>query len=406
VDAETTAGTAVGRAGQTPVPRAGPLPAPAGFLLKPTPLGQDAAVMSAPKAGGNDAPVEYRFTCTSGGGHDSGWISSNRWTDCGLTPGKTYAYTFQVRDAAGNQAPASAAESVTVPADAAPPAPAAFEKPPAGVSATAIRMAARMAARTAAGQLVEYNFTRDDGHASGWRSGRMWTDTGLTEGAKHSYSVQVRDARGRVSKASAPAATVARDDTPPARYAVGEWQSLPYATLDNCVAMRAMSVTGADGCPKIEPDAVQYYFHCTSGNGPDSGWIDRPFWKSAALRDGRYTYQFKMRDTSPQHNETPYSSAEVVSVSPMTGYHDCPPAELPRRPDGTLVSFRGRVAAVEPRAYVVSAGGARVTVVPRTAANATDPKLKGRDVTVAGCLWTCRGRKQVMWAELKQAEPK
>jgi hypothetical protein len=382
-----------------PKDTAPPRPAGAGFLLKPTLAGDSAVVMSAPEGADDSNQVEYYFACTAGGGHGSGWITSNRWTDCGLAQGKTYAYTYRLRDAGGNQTPPSAAESVTLPADNAPPTPAEFEKPPAGVSPTAIRMTARAAADASA--LVEYQFTRDDGKASGWQSTRTWTDAGLPQGAKHSYTVQVRDGRGNVSKASAAAGAVARDDTPPARYAVGEWQSLPYATLDNCVAMRAMSVTGKDGCPKIEPDPVEYYFHCVSGGGPDSGWVESPFWKSAPLGDGTYTYQFKTRDTSPQHNETPYSTTETVVVSAMTGYHDCPLAELAGKPDGALVVFKGKIAAVEPKAYVVSAGTVRIRVVPRTVANATDPKLDGRDVTVKGCVWTCAARKQVMWAEVK-----
>jgi len=162
-----------------------------------------------------------------------------------------------------------------------------------------------------------------------------------------------------------------------------------------------MSVTGAGGCPKIEPDPVEYYFQCVSGNGPDSGWIDSPFWKTMPLPDGKYTYQFRIRDTSPQHNETPYSTVEAAVVSPTTGYHDCPLAEFARKPDGALVVFKGKVAAVEPKAYVVAGGAARIRVVPKTVANATDPQWKGRDVSIKGCVWTCNGHKQVMWAELK-----
>jgi hypothetical protein len=249
--------------------------------------------------------------------------------------------------------------------------------------------------------LVEYQFTRDDGKASGWQSSPTWADQGLADGAKHSYTVQVRDGWGNVSKTSAARPAVARDDTPPARYRIGEWQSLPYATLTNSVAMRAMSVTGADGCPKIEPDPVEYYFHCESGGGPDSGWVAGAFWQTPPLPDGEYRYQFKIRDKSPQHNETAYSSVETVVVSPLTGYHDFPVRKLAAQAEGTLVSFHGKVTAVEPDAYVVSADGASVKVMPRTVASATHPELQGRDVTVKGCLWTCRGEKRVAWAEVK-----
>jgi hypothetical protein len=377
-------------------PPAAPKP---GLLMNPTLAGDRAAVMSAPKGTDDSKWVEYYFACTSGGGHDSGWISSNRWTDCMLKPGTTCAYTFKMRDKDGNETPASAPAEVTIPKDTAPPEGAGFEIGPAGIGASAIRMTAKKA-RDAC-ELVEYQFTRNDGKTSGWQSSPTWTDPGLVEGEKYSYTVQARDGWGNVGPASPPSSAVARDDSPPARYKIGEWQSLPYAALENCVAMRAMSVTGEEGCPKIEPDPVEYFFHCASGNGPDSGWIAKPFWQTPPLPDGKYGYQFKIRDKSPQHNETPYSSAEEAVVSPLTGYHEFPLAKLAEWAEGTLVTFKGRITAVEPNAYVVSSDGANVKVMPQTVAGATNAELKDRDVAVKGCVWTCNGEKRVVWAEVK-----
>jgi hypothetical protein len=367
--------------------------------MKPTVAGDGAAVMSAPKGTDDSKWVEYCFACTGGGGHDSGWISSNRWTDCMLQPGTTYAYTFKMRDKDGNETPASAPAEVTFPKDANPPEGADFEAGPAGLNASAIRMTARKAKDVCG--LVEYQFIRNDGKTSGWQSSRTWTDQGLTEGEKYSYTVQARDGWGHSGPACPPKLAVARDDTPPARYKIGEWQSLPYATLENCVAMRAMSVTGEEGCPKIEPEPVEYFFHCASGNGPDSGWIAKPFWQSPALPDGKYAYRFKMRDTSPQHNETPYSNAEEAVVSPLTGYHECPLARLADQPEGALAAFKGKVTAVEASTYTVSAEGAHVKVMPKTVAGAMNAELRDRDVTVKGCVWICDGEKRVVWAEVK-----
>ena len=376
-----------------------PTAAMPGFLMSPTVAGETAVVMSAPKGADESKWVEYCFTCTSGGGHDSGWITSNRWTDCVLDQGKTYAYTFKMRDKFGNETAASAPAKVTIPKDAAAPEPAEFEVGPAGISPTAIRMTARKA--TDACALVEYKFARRDGKTSGWLAGRTWTDKDLTEGSTQVYTVQVRDGSGNVGKPSAAKSAVARDDTPPARYCVGEWQSLPYATLANCVAMRAMSVTGESGCPKIEPEPVEYFFRCAGGNGPDSGWIAGPFWQSPPLSDGQFRYEFKMRDKSPQHNETPYSSAETVIVSPMTGYHEFPVGQLAAQAEGTLATFKGRVTAVEKDAYTVLAGGASIKVMPQTVAGAANAELKDRQVTVKGCVWTVSGEKRIVWAEVK-----
>ena len=42
--------------------------------------------------------VEYNFTCTAGGGHDSGWQDDTSFTDSGLTAGTQYTYTITARD--------------------------------------------------------------------------------------------------------------------------------------------------------------------------------------------------------------------------------------------------------------------------------------------------------------------
>lgn len=370
-----------------------------GFLQKPTPLAANAIVMSALKSVSSSQQVEYAFVCTSGSGHDSGWISNNRWTDCALTPGQTYAYAVKQRDAAGHETPLSGSVSVALPGDTEPPTGVGFEAVPAGISPTATRMTAAPA-KDACG-LVEYRFTRSDGKTSGWQSSRTWTDTGLQPEGRYSYAVQARDGWGQVSRPSPAKSAVARDTTPPARYKACDWATLPYATVSNTVAMRAMSVTGEDGLPRIEPDPVQYYFHCAKGGGPDSGWVDKAAWQSPAVADGTYAYQFKMRDQSPQHNETPYSPAVPVTVSRLTGYHEVALDRIKTQPEGALVSFGGTITAVGTNTYTLSSNGHSVTVMPKAVASATRPEMQDRSVNVRGCVWTCGGETRVVWAELK-----
>jgi len=59
--------------------------------------------------------VEYYFTCTAGGGHDSGWQEDTSYTDTGLNPATKYSYTVTVRDQSpqGNRTSASATLSAT-----------------------------------------------------------------------------------------------------------------------------------------------------------------------------------------------------------------------------------------------------------------------------------------------------
>ncbi|AQT68755.1 Chitinase A1 precursor [Anaerohalosphaera lusitana] len=59
--------------------------------------------------------VEYYFTCTSGGGHDSGWQDSPLYEDRILKPDTTYTYTVKARDksASPTETAASIAKSAT-----------------------------------------------------------------------------------------------------------------------------------------------------------------------------------------------------------------------------------------------------------------------------------------------------
>jgi len=372
-----------------------------GFLLPPAQIGNFAAMMSATRNPQSKEWMEYSFRCVKGGGHDSGWISSNRWTDCDLKPGTTYAYTVQARSRLGEMTPESESAAITIQRKAFAPEAGEFAVAPAGISASAIRMTAKIAGESRG--FVEFQFTRNDGKKSAWQSSPTWTDKDLAAGAAYSYAVQVRDAAGNLSKPSSAKSSVARDDTPPVRYPVGEWQTYPYATVDNRISMKAMSLTGKNGCPKIEGEgSVEYFFHCVSGGGPDSNWQEDPEFKTAELPLGTYEYAFKTRDKSPQKNETPYSSVEKVRITPFTGYRPYAAGAVEAQPEGALVVFDGKVTALTTETYTVSAGGARVRVMPNTVGSKTDSALEGQDVTVQGCVWKCDGVKTVVWADVKR----
>jgi hypothetical protein len=51
----------------------------------------------------DDSGVEYYFTCTAGGGHDSGWQGSPSYEDTGLSPETMYTYTVKARDKSTSQ---------------------------------------------------------------------------------------------------------------------------------------------------------------------------------------------------------------------------------------------------------------------------------------------------------------
>ncbi len=98
-----------------------PSPDPMTWATVPYATGAYSIAMEATTA--TDASgVQYYFTCTAGGGNDSGWQSSPSYEDTGLTPETQYTYTVTARDTSSNQnqAAASTAASATTDASSGP----------------------------------------------------------------------------------------------------------------------------------------------------------------------------------------------------------------------------------------------------------------------------------------------
>ncbi|AQT69810.1 Pectate lyase superfamily protein [Anaerohalosphaera lusitana] len=110
-------GTIPGKTTITAVPSdsGAPTPNPATFDLKPVSTGPDTITMTATIGSDDDGPVEYYFDETTGnpGGADSGWITSNTYTNTGLSADTTYTYTVTMRDSYGTEGTASDPQSVS-----------------------------------------------------------------------------------------------------------------------------------------------------------------------------------------------------------------------------------------------------------------------------------------------------
>ncbi|MHC4207109.1 MAG: DUF3616 domain-containing protein, partial [Planctomycetota bacterium] len=79
------------------------------------------------------------------------------------------------------------------------------------------------------------------------------------------------------------------------------WQTEPAATSISSLYMEA--TTAAD-----TQNGVEYYFQCTSGDGPDSEWQYSSVFEPNGLAMGtQYSYRTKARDTSANLNETEWS---------------------------------------------------------------------------------------------------
>ena len=82
--------------------------------------------------------------------------------------------------------------------------------------------------------------------------------------------------------------------------------AIPPTVVGNAITMTATTAS--------DPSGVQYYFDEVSGNGHSSVWQDSPTYTDAGLTNLTYVYRVKVRDKSPNHNETAYSAS--VSAYP------------------------------------------------------------------------------------------
>lgn len=370
-----------------------PAPNAAAWLVAPAAVSDSTVTMSATPGSDASGWVEYYFACLSGGGHDSSWVSFNKYTDVGLAPGATVSYTVRMRDRAGNTTAASAAASATLSTSTAGSA--SFADGPVGIANGQITMTATKV--TSASGKVEYKFDRTSPSASssGWQSSLSHTQTGLATGSSHSYTVTVRDGRGNTSAASAAVSALARDDAAP-RMAipVAHWAMQPYATIDNKVSMTAQAVT--------DPSGVEYFFHCLSGGGPDSAWQASTTFVTPVLADGTYVYQYKVRDKSPRNTQSVYSTSYPAKITPTTGYHAYTLDQVLTGADDNLFSFPATVMKVNADHYLVKdlATGSSIKVKPNTNALMTDPLLALKNVTVKGHLYTLSGERVVTFSTL------
>jgi pectate lyase len=175
--------------------RTPPTPDPMTFATTPYATSSTSIAMIAATAA-DISGVEYYFTCTAGGGHDSGWQSDTSYTDTNLMPSTMYTYTVKARDMspAYNETAASDPYSgTTLPDTNAPtPNPLVFDVAPYALDINSITMTATTAIDVSG---VEYYFANitDPNHDSNWQDGTTYTDTGLTNDTTYTYSVIARD---------------------------------------------------------------------------------------------------------------------------------------------------------------------------------------------------------------------
>ncbi len=349
-----------------------PTPSTMTWAVAPHAVNRNSIGMTATTA--TDASgVEYYFTCTAGGGHDSGWQADPIYLDIGLLRNTAYTYTVKARDASANRNETAASVAVTATISTADPIYINFQPSNEGITLTP------------AGYEMDCGNVygnRGNGLAYGWNDkytgnpkerninsdqrrdtvmqfpvGGKWeiaapagsytvevtigdssasTHTINVEGVNY-WSAQALSANtfrtvsktitvsdGKITLNNGSAADKATricyliitpptpaDVTPPNPNPMG-WSSAPQAASSSSIAMAANTASDASG--------VEYYFTCTSGGGHDSAWQDGAAYTDTGLSPNTaYTYTVKARDKSSNHNQTVAS----IPASATTLQFDC-----------------------------------------------------------------------------------
>ncbi len=261
-----------------------PTPNPTSFATAPTVIPGNAITMTAATAYDSNG-VEYFFTCTAGGGDDSGWQSSATYTDSGLTPGVLYGYTVKTRDLspARNESSPSTAASATI------------------FTVVTVPVAQGMMQTSAQQILADFGLT----------VGTVQTMLSDTVPVGHLIS-QSPSGGQSVALGSVVNLVVSAGETTPPAPNPAAFSSAPVVVGNNSITMTAALATDLNG--------VEYYFTCTAGGGHDSGWQTSRTYTDTGLTPGAlYSYTVTVRDLAPQQNTTAPSAPASVNA-PGLGY--------------------------------------------------------------------------------------
>jgi hypothetical protein len=285
--------------------------------------------------------VEYYFACeTPGYGcSDSGWQTSRKYTDTGLTPFTQYGYKVRARDKSsytppgdtvpGNKTTWSKVEYTTAGEDKIPPTPdpSQWDNLPVATSSTSVSMSA--AVTTDPSGPVQYSFECVAGpcNNSGWQTSRTWSDTGLVPDTTYTYRVRAKDqynnTTGYSPEASATTPTGGGgggepgDDMPPlpnpSQWAVG---GLPFEYHLPDGYYHTMTAETASDSSTGGNDPVWYYFKCEQDSGNDSGWQLEPIYtyRIGFISVG-YRYKVRTCDSIPGSSPAQPNTANAGSWS-------------------------------------------------------------------------------------------
>ena len=183
-----------------PVDETPPWPNPSTWAVEPyaIPAADDSISMTATTAFDDVSGVEYRFVCTGGDGHDSGWQDSSTYIDTGLSEDITYTYKAQTRDKSPRKNRTAWSVEASAYIDLTPPTPnpsewktQPFEYYNSDDGKYYNRMEAVMAQDISG---VEYYFwCQTAGYGSGWQDSPIYKVQVPEPNKQYVYKVKTRD---------------------------------------------------------------------------------------------------------------------------------------------------------------------------------------------------------------------
>jgi hypothetical protein len=196
-DAKGNEGKESEQAGVTtpPADKAAPTPDSPTFASAPKGISTTAISMTATQGVDDDETVLYMFTRVGTPSATSGWTSSRTWTDKGLTSGRSYSYTLQMKDGHGNRTAITTSASAVARDDTPPALDTDFRMQWHILPYTLLDKRMRMVAREPAETNVEYYFecVEQPSVNSGWTLSKTWVTPAFTKDGTYSFRFQLRD---------------------------------------------------------------------------------------------------------------------------------------------------------------------------------------------------------------------
>jgi len=350
------------------------------FATEPNATSESTIAMEASVAADTENGVEYHFTCTAGGGHNSGWQTSTFYEDSGLVPGTQYTYTVTAKDTSDNcnlNAPSSALAATTL-GDSDPPTPATMT----WASAPAPNFSndspvENLVLPTNGGLMESYtseytvgweamNLTDGIIYENGWCTTEFTTEnpaedqefvfsfldgqeailneaiiySGIADETYYCRDVEVWTSTDGSSFTLADSVVLLEEflystvidlggiRAKKIKLVITSGYATDYWEMAEFVVNGYFSVPG-DPETEITMTAsaasdisdVEYYFTCVSGPGNDRGWQDEVDYTDTGLSPGtEYCYTVTARDKATAQNAT---AASVVACATTTGCPTC-----------------------------------------------------------------------------------